>query len=240
MYKVERAIIVAAGLGNRMRPLTDSMPKPLIKVNGVRMIESVIEALKENGIEEIHIVVGYLKEKFLFLKEIYGVDIIENPFYASCNNISSLYVARQYLENAMVLDGDQIIHNKNILSPYFERSGYNAVWTDAHTQEWLMTVDEGIVKSCSRVGGERGWQLYSVSRWSAEDGRKLKAQLETEFEIKCNRQIYWDDVPMFVYPKEYSLGIFEMKREDISEIDSYEELIKVDTSYLREVYDEAQ
>lgn len=240
MHKVERAIIVAAGLGNRMRPLTDSMPKPLIKVNGVRMIESVIEALKENGIEEIHIVVGYLKEKFLFLKEIYGVDIIENPFYASCNNISSLYVARQYLENAMVLDGDQIIHNKNILSPYFERSGYNAVWTDAHTQEWLMTVDEGIVKSCSRVGGERGWQLYSVSRWSAEDGRKLKAQLETEFEIKCNRQIYWDDVPMFVYPKEYSLGIFEMKREDISEIDSYEELIKVDTSYLREVYDEAQ
>lgn len=240
MYKVERAIIVAAGLGNRMRPLTDSMPKPLIKVNGVRMIESVIGALKENGIEEIHIVVGYLKEQFSFLKEIYGVDIIENPFYASCNNISSLYVARQYLENAMVLDGDQIIHNKNILSPYFERSGYNAVWTDAYTQEWLMTVDKGIVKSCSRVGGERGWQLYSVSRWSAEDGRKLKAQLETEFEIKCNRQIYWDDVPMFVYPKEYSLGIFEMKREDISEIDSYDELIKVDTSYLREVYDEAQ
>ena len=217
MNKAERAIIMAAGLGNRMRPVTLTTPKPLVKVNGERMIDTVIQGLHENGITEIYIVVGYLKEQFEKLKRDYpSIELIENPYYDTCNNIASLYVAREHIENDIILDGDQIIYNPAVLSPEFERSGYNSVWTDAETDEWLQTVNDGIVTSCSRTGGKGGWQLYSISRWTAEDGKKLKHHLEIEFEQKHNRQIYWDDVVMFCYPDEYQLGIRPMDKDDIT------------------------
>lgn len=232
MYKVERAIIMAAGKGTRMRPVTLHTPKPLVKVNGKRMIDSVIEALHKNGISEIYIVVGYLKDQFEILpKEYENVKLIENPFYDTCNNISSLYVARDYIENAIILDGDQIIYHEKILAPEFNRSGYNAVWTDDETEEWLMTVEKGIVTSCSRTGGKGGWQLYSVSRWNEADGKRLKHHLELEFNEKYNRQIYWDDVVMFCHADEYELGIRPMNADDVIEIDNLEELIALDGSY---------
>ena len=241
-HLVKRAVIVAAGTGNRMRPLTLSVPKPLVEVNGRKMISTVIDALKQNGITEIHVVTGYLKEQFACLKEDHPeIDLIENPMYDTCNNISSLYFARQYLEDCIILDGDQIIHDPKVLHPEFDRSGYNAVWTEEETNEWLMDVKDGIVQSCSRTGGKKGWQLYSISRWTAEDGRRLKNHLEYEFDEKKNRTIYWDDVPMFCHFTEYELGITPMNRGDVEEIDSLQELAEADTAYsilLKEIYDD--
>lgn len=232
MHKVERAIIMAAGIGKRMQPVTLYTPKPMVKVNGVRMIDTVIRGLHQNGIYEIYVVVGHLKDQFRKLeKEYEGVQLIENPYYAVCNNISSLYVARDHIENAIILDGDQIIYNPEILTPEFERSGYNCVWTDKETDEWLLTVRNGIVEECSRTGGKGGWQLYSVSRWTSEDGKKLKRHLEMEFEQKKNTQVYWDDVALFCYPEEYQLGIRKMNREDIIEIDNLNELMQMDPGY---------
>ena len=232
MNYVKRAIIMAAGTGTRMRPVTEATPKPLIRVNGVRMIDTVIQALHQNGIREIYIVVGYLKEQFQCLTQAYpGITLIDNPYYDTCNNIASLYVARQYLSDVIILDGDQVIFDPAILTPEFTRSGYNAVWTDTHTDEWLMSVENGIVTGCSRTGGEKGWQLYSISRWSAEDGQKLRRHLELEFMEKKNRQIYWDDVALFCHPEEYELGILPMQKGDLLEIDDLWELIAMDGSY---------
>lgn len=223
---------MAAGKGERMHPVTLETPKPLVKVNGVRMIDTAIQALHQNGIHEIYVVVGWLKEQFLPLEQEYpDLKLINNPWYDSCNNISSLYAAREHIDDAIILDGDQIIFNPAILAPEFEHSGYNAVWQEEETHEWMMTVENGVVTSCSRNGGSRAWQLYSISRWTHEDGAKLRRHLEEEFEQKQNRQIYWDDVALFCHSEDYQLGIREMRREDIIEIDDLEELAAIDASY---------
>lgn len=232
MNKVRRAIIMAAGIGSRLRPITLHTPKPLVKVHGVRMIDTVLRGLLEQGITEIYIVVGYRKEQFAELKRDYPqIKLIENPYYAECNNISSLFAAREHLEDAMILDGDLIIRNPAVLSPAFERSGYNAIWTDGQTEEWLMQAENGMVRSCSRTGGSGGWQLFSISRWTQDDGRKLKRLLELEFLEKRNRQIYWDDVPMFCHFQEFQLQVYPMQPEDVIEIDSFAELAALDAAY---------
>lgn len=237
MHTVKRAIIMAAGIGKRMQPVTFETPKPLIRVNGIRIIDTVIQGLNSNNIFEIYVVVGYMKEKFYSLEKEYpGVKIIENPYYNTCNNISSLYMVRDHIDDALILDGDQMIYNDAILQPEFERSGYNCVWTDTDTDEWLLTVENGIVKSCSRSGGKDGWQLYSISRWTTQDGKKLKKHLELEFELKKNQQIYWDDIALFCHPEDYHLGIQEMNRKDVIEIDSIYELAQLDNHYKKYIH----
>lgn len=234
-YMVKRAIIMAAGIGKRMQPLTYSTPKPLIEVNGVRMIDTIIDALIANGIDDINIVTGYLADSFKILCSKYPmINFINNPDYDKYNNISSLYYARHLLDTEVIItDADQIIRNKDILSPLFLRSGYNASEVFSHTDEWVMSVEGGIVTACSRNGGDKGWQLYSISRWNRNDAMKLRKYVELEFEKNKRRDIYWDDIPMFIHFTDFKLGIRVIDTNDLVEIDSLEELRKIDMKYMR-------
>ena len=231
MSCVKRAIIMAAGRGERLRPVTDTVPKPLVPVFGRPMIVSILEALRAQGIRETAIVTGYRGEAFSALRKDYpDLTLIENPHWEGTNNISSLYAARDWLPDSMILDGDQIIRNPEALSPDFERSGYNAIWTDEPTREWVLTLEGEVVTGCSRTGGPRGWQLFSVSRWSEDDGEQLAEDVTRAWE-SGRRDVYWDDVPLFLFPEHYALGIHRMNREDVLEIDSLEELRAVDPAW---------
>lgn len=232
MHYVQRAIIMAAGTGNRMMPITKDVPKPLVEVNGMRMIDSVIDALHKNGIADIYVVVGYLKEKFYKWSQKYDhVNILENPQYNVCNNISSLYAARRLLDkDCIILDADQIINNPEVLKREFDSSGYSASWCEKPTNEWLLQTQENKIISCSRNGGSEGWRLYSVSRWTKEDAQKLSHYVAEEFE-RGNRQIYWDDVPVFLHNSQFDLEIVKIHEGDIEEIDSLQELSMKDPKY---------
>lgn len=226
MAKIDNAIIMAAGLGTRMRPLTYKTPKPLVKVAGQPMIESVIAALHANDIYDISIVTGYLGNQFDYLTDKYaGVKLIDNPYYSKYNNISSLYVARNELKNTAILDGDQIITNPRILARHFEHSGYAGAWVDTQTDEWIMHADDDyVVKSCDRDGGKDGWRLYSLSKWTQADSAKLRHYLVEEFENKHHFDIYWDDIAMFDYFSQFELTVQPIKDTDIIEIDSVGQL----------------
>ena len=228
MHKVERAIIMAAGMGTRLKPATDDTPKPMVKVNGVRMIDTVIDALHANGINEIHIVTGYLAGRFSEVKQKYpDVDILYNPYYETRNNISSMFVAREYLQNAICVDGDQIIYNPEILSPYFDYSGYAGSLLHDETDEWVMQTDElGIVTSAS-IGGNHGWQLFGISRWTSKDGLKLKRYIEEEYLVKKNYDIWWANIPLFIHPEDFKLKVRRIMKGDLKEIDNFYELIEV-------------
>lgn len=129
MSKAKRAIIMAAGVGNRMWPITEDTPKPLIRIHGTSMIETMITALRNGGVPDIYIVVGYLKEKFFYLREKYpNVHLIENPYYDTSNNISSLYMAREYLGSCFIVDGDQYVQKETLFDMEISYSGYMCVW----------------------------------------------------------------------------------------------------------------
>lgn len=236
MTKIDNAIIMAAGLGTRMRPLTNEIPKPLVRVNGTRMIESIIHALHQENITDITVVTGYLADKFEFLSEKYeGLKLIHNPYFNKYNNISSLYVARNELRNTIILDGDQLIYNPKILSSNFEKSGYAGSLINEWSDEWIMhTNEEGEVISCDRDGGDNGWRLYSVSKWNSADSSLLGKFVEKEFENK-NHDIYWDDIPMFLYANQFNLSVHKINESDIVEIDSIKELADIDSSYEKYV-----
>lgn len=223
---------MAAGKGERLRPLTETTPKPLIKVGGTPMIESIITALQNAGIKDITIVTGYLKDKFEYLKDKYQISIINNPDYDRANNISSLYYAREKLANTVILDGDQIVNNQKIILTDFTRSGYVCIPINTFRREWILSLDKNNkITSCLRDGGDKGYELKSLSFWTKEDSTKLKELLVQEYEMKKNTNVYWDDVAMFLHPDKFNLYGYVIQENDIQEVDSLEDLINLDSSY---------
>ncbi|MDE5548298.1 MAG: NTP transferase domain-containing protein, partial [Clostridia bacterium] len=111
-YRVKRAIFLAAGLGSRMAPLTLHTPKPLVTVNGTRIIDTLLKAVVKAGIEEIYLVRGYLKEQFEVLKKDYPqIEFLDNLDYDKANNISSAFRVGELLENAYVFESDLVLND---------------------------------------------------------------------------------------------------------------------------------
>ena len=229
-YKVKKAIFIAAGFGSRMVPVTLNTPKPLVRVNGTRIIDTLLDAVVEAGTEEIIIVRGYLGEQFDQLLYKYpNIKFIENPAFNDANNISSTMCVRYDLENAYILEADLLLSNKKLIRKYNYTSNFLGIKMD-RSDDWCFEVKDGIIKN-QKVGGENVYQEVGISYWNSEDGKKLAEDIKITYDMPGGHERYWDQVPFVFFPKNYNVEIRECKKEDIVEIDTFKELQAIDKTY---------
>ena len=229
-YRAKRAIFIAAGFGSRLVPITFNTPKPLVRVHGVRIIDRLIDACLEAGINEIVIVRGYLAEQFDQLLYKYPmIKFLENPIYNEANNISSSLVARYMLANAYVFEADLLISNPKIIKKYHYTSDFLAIKKD-RTDDWCFEVKDGIITE-EKVGGTDCWQMVGISYWNEADGHKLSQDIADVYASPGGKERYWEQVPLVYRKEHYKVEIRECFDEDIVEIDTFRELKAIDKTY---------
>ena len=229
-YRAKRAIFIAAGFGSRLVPITFNTPKPLVRVHGQRIIDGLIDACLDAGINEIYIVRGYLAEQFDQLLYKYPmIKFLENPVYNEANNISSAMVARYMLSNAYVFEADLLISNPQIIKKYHYTSDFLAIKKD-RTDDWCFTVKDGVIVE-EKVGGLDCWQMVGISYWNEEDGHKLSDDIKMTYEQPGGKERYWEQVPLVFCKKHYKVEVRECQENDIIEIDTFRELKAIDKTY---------
>lgn len=229
-YRVKKAIFMAAGFGSRMVPVTLNTPKPLIKVHGKKIIETLLDAVLDVGITDITIVRGYLGEQFdLLLKKYPMIKFVENPIYNEANNISSAYVIRNMLANAYVLESDLLLYNKELIRKYEYTTNYLGLPVK-RTDDWCFETRKGYITKV-RVGGENVDHMYGISYWTKEDAEKMEKDIEKVFKSPGGKERYWDEVALRECSKNYKVWVRKVEQGDIIEIDTYNELKQIDSIY---------
>jgi CTP:phosphocholine cytidylyltransferase-like protein len=229
-HRVKRAIFIAAGFGSRLVPITLNTPKPLVRVKGVRIIDTLLDAVINAGISEIIIVRGHLGEQFDQLLYKYpAITFLENPLYNEANNISSAMCVRYQLQNAYVLESDLFLKNPRLITKYQYTSNYLGVPT-TRTDDWCFETKDGIISKL-RVGGINCHHMFGVSYWHARDGAKLAGHIKQVYEMPGGKERYWDQVALEYFIKDYNVEVRECSFDDIIEIDTFSELKKIDETY---------
>lgn len=229
-YRVKKAIFIAAGFGSRLVPITLNTPKPLVRVNGIRMIDTLLDAVVAAGISEIYIVRGYLGEQFDQLLYKYpNIKFIENPLFNEANNISSALLTRHLLQNAYVLEADLVLSNPDIITKYQYTSNYLGVPTD-YTDDWCFETKNKVITKV-KIGGNDCHHMFGISYWNEEAGAKLYDDIKKVYEMPGGKERYWDQVSLEYCKDNYTVEVRECTFDDIVEIDSFADLKKIDPIY---------
>lgn len=227
--KVDNAIIMAAGTSSRFAPLSYEKPKALIEVRGEVLIERQIRQLREAGIEEVVVVTGYKAEQFEYLKDKYGVVLINNPYYLTRNNNSSIYAAREYIKNSYICSSD----NYFITNPFesdVDESYYAAVYMEGQTGEWCILEEDGWIKDV-KVGGQDSWVMLGHVFWSESFSRYFLHILEDEYEWPETADKLWETI-YIEHINELPMKIRKYPADFIFEFDTLDELREFDDSYI--------
>ena len=231
-FTVKNAIILSAGFGSRCIPLTYETPKGLLQVNGKPMIERQIEQLLEKGITEIVIVVGYLKEKFDYLIDKYGVKLVFNPEFSTKNNLASLYRALPYLDSSYILMSDNWIEN-NIFNAYEADSWFSCLYFEGETAEWCVKHSKtDLIKEIS-IGGADSFAIVGPAYFSKRFSEKFSVLVKDYYNKKGTDDFYWEhilrdhirDLPMYM----------NRQTGNVHEFENLEELRMYDKSYLNDI-----
>lgn len=228
--KVDNAIIMAAGTSSRLAPISYEKPKPLIKVKGEILVERQIRQLKQAGIKEIILIVGYKSELFTYLKKKMGVTIVYNPYYNTHNNISSIYVAKNYIKNTYICSSDNYFIN-NPFNKYEDNSFYSSLYTDQKTNEWCLYFNDDLTIKNVKKGGTKSWYMIGHSFWSKDFSNRILDILELEFKNENNKDKFWEDI-YIENINHLEMKIKKYSKDYIFEFDSLEELRSFDSQYI--------
>lgn len=234
MYKVDNAIIMAAGTSSRFAPISYEKPKALIEVKGEILIERQIRQLKEAGIQSIYIVVGYKKEQFKYLEEKFGVILVENNDYLTRNNNASIYAVKDILKNSYICSSDNYF-NENPFEQYVDDSYYSAVYAKGLTKEWCLETNEEDVITSVQVGGENAWYMLGHTFWSEEFSSKFIEILNSIYDLDETKNLLWESI-YIQHLDELSMKIRKYTDGVIFEFDTFDELREFDTDYVENTH----
>ena len=219
-YKVDNAVILAAGLSSRFAPISYEKPKGVLRVRGEVLIERQIEQLREAGITDITVVVGYKKEYFFYLRKKYGVTLVNNDEYASRNNNGSLWRVRGCLGNTYVCSSDDYFA-QNPFDAYVFKAYYSAQYAEGPTKEWCMETGAGGRITKVTVGGSNSWYMLGHVYFDRAFSERFVKILEEEYDRP-------ETVELDMALRPYPAGA-------INEFDSLDELRAFDPHFLENV-----
>ena len=226
-YRVKNACFLAAGFGSRLAPITLNTPKPLVRVHGIRIIDTLLDACLAAGIENIYIVRGYLKEQFDLLLEKYPmIHFIDNPLYNETNNISSALLLGERLANTYMFEADLFLRNPKLVTKYQYCSNYLGIPVE-RSDDYVINVKNGRIVGSS-LGGYNCHQIVGITYWTEEDGKVLQQHIKETFEMPGGKEKFFGGC---VDLKETYMGIRECSFDDVIEIDTFRELQEIDPAY---------
>lgn len=233
--KVDNAIIMAAGTSSRFAPLSYETPKALIEVRGEVLIERQIRQLKEVGIEQIIVVTGYKSEQFAYLRDKFGVILINNFDYLHRNNNSSIFVVRDYLRNSYICSSDNYFYINPFSLVEEDESYYSAVFSSGDTDEWCMEEDEnGFIRSV-KIGGQNSWYMLGHVFWNEEFSKKFLEILEREYLLPETYNKLWETI-YIEHIDEFRMRIKKYPKQIIYEFDTLDELRLFDPLYVNDTH----
>lgn len=230
-FRVDGALIIAAGFGSRFVPLTFEMPKGLLEVFGERMVERQIKQLHQAGITDITIMVGYLKEKFEYLIDLYGVNLIYNPEYSCKNTLATLYRAQKILQgrNMYVLSSDNWLR-ENMFHSWECGAWYSSVYQEGSTSEWVLSYNKKKRITHISIGGHDSWVMYGPVYFSKEFSQEFLPLLIEAYQTPGTEQFYWEHVLMEHIDK-LEMDINRQPANQVYEFENLEELRLFDPKY---------
>jgi len=230
MFTVDNAVIMAAGTSSRFAPLSYEIPKALIEVKGEVLIERQIKQIRDAGIEDIYVVVGYKKEMFEYLSEKFGVKIVCNPSYNVRNNNSSIYAVRDKLKNTYICSADNYF-SKNPFEKEVDFSYYSALFADGSTKEWCLQEDERGIITGVKIGGADSWYMLGHTFWDENFSKKFVEILEREYHLERTASLLWESI-YAEHICELEMKIRKYEPDVIFEFDTLDELRQFDQSYI--------
>lgn len=230
-YRVKSAIILAAGFGSRMMPATADRPKPLVTVNGVRILETLLDALTAVGIRDITIVRGYRKECFDALLEKYPfLTLVDNDIYSKTNNISSVMAVLDKLDGCYLCEADLYITNPQIITKYQYASNILGAYS-LETDDWSFQMDENGHIVNYQKGNTFCYNYYGISYWTQADSACLREDFRQVYGEDGGKDYFWEFIPLVLRKERYAVEIRRCRKSDIMEIDNYYELAQLDPTY---------